>query len=89
MNTNLAPGYNTVSENAYTSGNTDPISAAAHGRDTQTPPDNSSNGHNVIQDIKDTFHDIKQNVKETLQRDHHHGQDCEKKPQDGKTNPME
>ncbi|KAG1460848.1 hypothetical protein G6F56_005855 [Rhizopus delemar] len=89
MNTNLAPGYTTTSENAYVSGNTDPVSAAEHGKNTQTPSGHSSDGNHVIQDIKDTLHDIKQNVKETLQGDHHKGQDCPKRPQDGKTNPME
>lgn len=39
--------------------------------------------------LRTALHDIKETVKETLQRDHHHGNDCAKRPQDGKTNPME
>lgn len=39
--------------------------------------------------LKATLHGIKDSVKETWHRDHHHGADCAKKPQDGKTNPME
>lgn len=61
--------------------------------ETVNPQPESSNKdstmHPVIQDIKETLHDVKENVKEVLQRDHHNGQDCAKKPQDGKTNPME
>lgn len=43
----------------------------------------------TLHSVRSALHDMKENVKETLQRDHHHGQDCAKKPQDGKTNPME
>jgi hypothetical protein len=43
----------------------------------------------TLHDIKEAIVDLKDNVKETLQRDHHHGQEGVKKPQDGKTNPME
>ncbi|KAI7901385.1 uncharacterized protein BX663DRAFT_106538 [Cokeromyces recurvatus] len=43
----------------------------------------------TLQSIKDSLHDIKENVKETLQRDHPRGQEYKKKPQDGMTNPME
>lgn len=46
-------------------------------------------GGSKMEGIRSTLHDIKDSVKETLQRDHHHGADCAKKPQDGKTNPME
>lgn len=49
----------------------------------------NENHHSKMEGIKTALHDIKENVKGTLQRDHHHGQDCAKKPQDGKTNPME
>jgi uncharacterized membrane protein YukC len=45
--------------------------------------------HSTLHSVRSALHDIKENVKETLQRDHHHGQDCAKRPQDGKTNPME
>ncbi|KAI8882573.1 hypothetical protein K501DRAFT_186463 [Backusella circina FSU 941] len=50
----------------------------------------TADGHrHVLSDIRGALHDIKENVKETLQRDHHNGQDCVKRPQDGKTNPLE
>lgn len=53
---------------------------------TETPNKQTSS---TLHGIKEAIVDLKDNVKETLQRDHHHGQDCAKKPQDGKTNPME
>jgi hypothetical protein len=50
----------------------------------------TADGHrHVLRDIRGALHGIKENVKETLQRDHHNGQDCKKRPQDGKTNPLE
>jgi hypothetical protein len=56
--------------------------------DAAAATDNTAN-HSTLHNIKEKIVDIKDNVKETLQRDHHRGQDCAKKPQDGKTNPME
>ncbi|KAG2209154.1 uncharacterized protein EV154DRAFT_503175 [Mucor mucedo] len=65
---------------------------------TETHPTHATTGahalqndppHSKMEGIKTALHDIKENVKGTLQRDHHHGQDCAKRPQDGKTNPME
>lgn len=64
---------------------------------TETHPTHATTGahvvaeghHSKMEGIKTALHDIKENVKETLQRDHHNGQDCAKRPQDGKTNPME
>ncbi|CAO0800291.1 unnamed protein product [Mucor circinelloides] len=50
---------------------------------------NDTAHQSTLHNIKEKMVDIKDNVKETLQRDHHRGQDCAKKPQDGKTNPME
>ncbi|CEP18047.1 hypothetical protein [Parasitella parasitica] len=65
----------------YPPESTDPLRAPATAADTTN--------HSTLQNIKEKIVDIKDNVKETLQRDHHNGQDCAKKPQDGKTNPME
>ncbi|KAI8642909.1 hypothetical protein BD408DRAFT_166341 [Parasitella parasitica] len=67
---------------AYPPKSTDPLRSTATATDTAT-------NHSTLHNIKEKIVDIKDNVKETLQRDHHHGQDCAKKPQDGKTNPME
>ncbi|KAI8328601.1 hypothetical protein EDC96DRAFT_530373 [Choanephora cucurbitarum] len=39
--------------------------------------------------IRDSLHEVKENIKETFQSDHHHGEEGQKRPQDGKTNPME
>lgn len=56
--------------------------------DATAATDDTAN-HSTLHNIKEKIVDIKDNFKETLQRDHHRGQDCAKKPQDGKTNPME
>ncbi|EIE87133.1 hypothetical protein G6F57_007583 [Rhizopus arrhizus] len=89
MNTHIAPDNSTSQATSYVGSNSDPVTAAEHGEHTQTPPGHTSGGNHVMQDIKSTMHNIKQSAKETFQRDHHHGQDYEKRPQDGKTNPME
>lgn len=89
-NTVAVPDTINPSETSYAATNVDPITAAEHGKRTQSPPPgHTTGGNHVMQDIKNTLHDIKENVKETFHRDHRHGQDCEKRPQDGKTNPME
>ncbi|ORE09941.1 hypothetical protein BCV72DRAFT_222495 [Rhizopus microsporus var. microsporus] len=88
-NTVAVPDTINPSESSYAATNVDPITAAEHGKRTQSPPGHTTGGNHVMQDIKSTLHDIKENVKETFHRDHRHGQDCEKRPQDGKTNPME
>lgn len=65
------------------------LSNNAHSTTHATTGAHTAVGGSKMEGIKATLHDIKDSVKETLQRDHHHGADCAKKPQDGKTNPME
>jgi hypothetical protein len=81
LNTNPAGG-------SYPTG---PLSNNEHHTTHATTGVHTTTGapHSKMEGIKTALHDMKENVKETLQRDHHHGQDCAKKPQDGKTNPME
>jgi hypothetical protein len=77
-NTNpLAPGTTDIAANKQLANNDHSTTHATTGAHTAT--------HSKRESIKHALHEIK----ETLQRDHHHGQDCAKKPQDGKTNPME
>ncbi|KAI8373298.1 hypothetical protein BD560DRAFT_97061 [Blakeslea trispora] len=52
-------------------------------KELENAPKIDSNKHHSI------LHDMKENIKETFQSDHHHGQEGQKRPQDGKTNPME
>ncbi|KAG2231281.1 hypothetical protein BDF21DRAFT_466147 [Thamnidium elegans] len=61
---------------------------------TELNPTHTTTGAHVTTDdhpskLRTALHDMKETVKGTLQRDHHHGNDCAKRPQDGKTNPME
>ncbi|KAI8982481.1 hypothetical protein BDF20DRAFT_817620 [Mycotypha africana] len=43
----------------------------------------------TLRKIKNGLHDMKENVKDVFGRDHPRGEESEKIPQDGKTNPME
>ncbi|KAI9476587.1 MAG: hypothetical protein EXX96DRAFT_577669 [Benjaminiella poitrasii] len=50
---------------------------------------NNAADTSAFRSMKDGLHDMKESVKETFQKDHHHGREYEKKSQDGMTNPME
>lgn len=64
----------------------DPNNADVQKEETHRDVDGSQP---TLRKVKNSLHDMKENVKEVFQRDHPHGQESGKVPQDGKTNPME
>lgn len=78
----------TTGHHHATASTIDPHPAAtAHTKATET---HTAGHHHHTSKIRETLHDIKENVKETLSRDHpRNGVEHPKRAQDGKTNPME